>query len=68
MFFMYSEVFMINSVCPSRVPETSKMRDRMLYASTGNGLKEKLEGIHRKVEAFDEDELDFEAIKKKVLQ
>ncbi|MES1907471.1 MAG: hypothetical protein MHM6MM_000581 [Cercozoa sp. M6MM] len=44
-------------------PDTARAMDKMIYASTMENLKGKLEGIQRVVQATDESELDYEVAK-----
>lgn len=44
-------------------PETSKPGDKMLYASTKEGFKAKLDGVQKVLQATDESELDYDHVK-----
>lgn len=50
------------------VPDTCKIKDKMLYASSKDALKKKLNGYHIEVQANSKDELDHAAVLEKVLR
>lgn len=50
----------------SWVPEIAKPGDKMLYASTKEGFKSKLDGVQKVLQATDESELDYDFVKAKV--
>ncbi len=45
-------------------PETSKIRSKMLYASSKDGLLKKLEGVQRSIQCNDEDDIEYPAVAK----
>lgn len=47
-------------------PETSKIRSKMIYASSQEGVVTKLEGIQRQIQCTDDDDLKFEVLAKKL--
>ncbi|XP_002735215.1 uncharacterized protein LOC100369868 [Saccoglossus kowalevskii] len=47
-------------------PDTAKIKQKMLYASSRDALRKKLVGVGCEVQATDDGELDFEDIKDKV--
>eukprot|EP01083_Nonionella_stella_P052537 139354_1 len=52
----------------SWVPDTARATHKMLYASTSEGLKQKFDGVQKSVQATDESELEYDAVKKVVLK
>jgi cofilin len=46
--------------------ETAKVRSKMIYASSQEGVVNKLEGVQRQMQCVDEDELDYEVISKQL--
>ena len=49
--------------CIFRCPVVSKIRAKMLYATTKDRLKRELDGFHYEVQATDPAEIDIEVIK-----
>jgi len=47
-------------------PETARPGDKMLYASTKEGFKAKLDGVQKVVQATDEGDLDHKAVCERV--
>lgn len=47
----------------SWTPENSRPGDKMLYASTKEGFKSKLDGVQKVLQATDESELDYDHVK-----
>lgn len=47
-------------------PETSKVRSKMIYASSQEGVINKLEGIQRQLQCTDEDDLQYDVIVKQL--
>lgn len=45
-------------------PETSKVRQKMIYASTQEGVVKKLEGVQRQLQCTDPEEIEYESIAK----
>lgn len=48
-----------------RAPSASRIRAKMLYATSKEGLRRVLEGVHYEVQATDPTEMGFEVIKDK---
>ena len=48
-----------------RSPTESRIRAKMLYATSKDGLRRALEGIHYEVQATDPTEMGFDIIKEK---
>eukprot|EP01083_Nonionella_stella_P076757 209311_1 len=46
----------------SWIPDTCRAMEKMLYSSTSEGLKTKLDGIQKKVQATDESDLDYDNV------
>lgn len=46
--------------------ETSKVRSKMIYASSQEGVVNKLEGVQRQIQCVDEEELEYEVISKQL--
>lgn len=46
--------------------ETSKVRAKMIYASSQEGVVNKLEGVQRQIQCVDEEELEYEVISKQL--
>lgn len=51
-------IYMLNS------PEGAKVRQKMIYASTQEGVVKKLEGVQRQMQCTDPEELEYESIAK----
>lgn len=49
-----------------RAPDTSKVKQKMLYASSKDAIRKKLIGIGTEVQATDASEISFEAVLEKV--
>lgn len=49
-----------------RAPSASRIREKMLYATSKDGLRRALEGIHYEVQATDLTEMGFDVIKDRV--
>ena len=49
--------------CIFRCPDVSKIREKMLYATTKDRLKRELDGFHYEVQATDPAEIDIEVIR-----
>lgn len=47
---------------PSRAPVGSRIREKMLYATSKDGLRSALDGIHYEVQATDPTEMGFDVI------
>jgi cofilin len=47
-------------------PDSSSIKDKMMYASSKDALKKKLNGLQNEVQATDEDELDEDDIQNKI--
>jgi cofilin len=47
-------------------PEYSKVRSKMIYASSQEGVVQKLEGIQRQLQVTDRDDLEYESISKQL--
>lgn len=50
------------------VPDSLKIRKKMLYGSSKQSFKQSLSGVHVAVQATDHDDIDEDEVKKKVLQ
>ena len=44
------------------VPDTAKVRSKMLYASSKDSFRTMLDGINYELQATDADEIDYEVI------
>jgi len=49
-----------------RSPETAKIKQKMLYASSKDALRKKLVGIAHEIQATDPSEITFETVLEKV--
>ena len=47
-------------------PDSAKIKDKMLYASSKDALRKKLVGVHLEVQATDMDEVEYDEIYQKV--
>ncbi len=52
----------------TRVPDTAKMKTKMLYAATKDTFKQSLDGIQLEIQATDFSEVDESVFKEKVLR
>lgn len=43
-------------------PDSSKIKTRMMYASSKQALRQRLEGIHTEIQCTDPEELSFETV------
>ncbi|XP_070577041.1 uncharacterized protein [Ptychodera flava] len=48
------------------VPDTAKVKDKMVYASSKDALRKKLVGIRDEQQATDDSELNYDEIKEKI--
>lgn len=46
--------------------ETSKVRSKMIYAASQEGVVNKLEGVQRQIQCVDEDEIEYDVIAKQL--
>merc|ERR1712098_419979 len=44
-------------------PDSCGVRDKMLYASSKDALRKKLDGVHREIQANDRSELEYDEVK-----
>lgn len=49
-------------------PEYSKVKSKMIYASSQEGVTTKVAGIQRQIQATDPEEISYEAISKQLVQ
>lgn len=49
-------------------PEYSKVKSKMIYASSQEGVTSKVPGIQRQIQATDPEEISYEAISKQLVQ
>jgi PHP family Zn ribbon phosphoesterase len=49
-----------------RAPDTAKVKQKMLYASSKDAIRKKLVGVGTEVQATDASEISFEAVLEKV--
>ena len=49
-------------------PEYSKVKSKMIYASSQEGVTSKVDGIQRQIQATDRDEISYDAISKQLVQ
>lgn len=49
-------------------PEYSKVRSKMIYASSQEGVVNKLEGVQRQMQCTDPDDLEYDCISKQLAQ
>lgn len=49
-------------------PETSKIKSKMIYAASQEGVVNKLEGVQRQLQCTDDDELNYDFISKALRQ
>ncbi|CAN8073610.1 unnamed protein product [Agarophyton chilense] len=49
-------------------PENSKVRSKMIYASSQDGVVKNLDGVQRSLQVNDKDDLEYDAIAKKLAQ
>lgn len=54
-------IFLILYVC-NRAPAASRIREKILYATSKDGLRRVLDGIHYEVQATDPTEMGFDVI------
>ncbi|MBA0686265.1 hypothetical protein Goari_013875 [Gossypium aridum] len=47
----------------NRSPSSSRIRSKVLYATSKHGLREELDGIHYEIQATDPTEMDLEVLK-----
>jgi len=72
-YFIYDFEYIASDVKKSRVvlicwtPEESKIKSKMMYASSKISLQGSLEGIQTMVQATDTDEISYEAVKAVIL-
>lgn len=52
----------------SWTPESSKPKDKMLYASTKEGLKQKFEGCFKSLQANEDEQLEHESVRDNVAE
>ncbi|KAI9016792.1 hypothetical protein DFJ74DRAFT_678480 [Hyaloraphidium curvatum] len=50
----------------SWVPDTAKVKQKMVYAGSKSELRKRFEGVSAEIQATDLDELDYEAVLEKV--
>eukprot|EP00164_Ancoracysta_twista_P000210 GFYU01000302.1.p2 GENE.GFYU01000302.1~~GFYU01000302.1.p2 ORF type:complete len:155 (+),score=52.28 GFYU01000302.1:43-465(+) len=43
-------------------PETAKIKDKMIYASTKESFKKALQGLHKDIQANDPDDIRYESV------
>lgn len=71
-YFVYDFAFEHQGATKQRVlfalwsPENSKIRSKMIYASSQEGVSNKVEGIQRALQCTDADDIEYEAIAKKL--
>jgi hypothetical protein len=53
--------------CLCRSPDTSRIRSKMVYASTKDRFKRELDGIQVELQATDPSEMSFDIIKSRAL-
>ncbi|KAJ8906498.1 hypothetical protein NDN08_002991 [Rhodosorus marinus] len=72
-YFIYDFEYVASDIKKSRVvlicwtPESSKIKSKMMYASSKIALQGNLEGIQTMVQATDTDEITYEAVKAVIL-
>lgn len=49
-----------------RAPESSRIRAKMLYATSKSRLRHDLEGVHYEIQATDSTEMELEVLKQRV--
>ena len=57
----------IASPCMHRSPDTSKVRSKMLYASSKDRFKRELDGIQVELQATDPSEMSMDIVKARAL-
>lgn len=49
--------------CLSRSPATSRIRSKMLYATSKERFRREMDGVHYEIQATDPTEMDLEVLK-----
>lgn len=60
---MLKGYYFTNEISIFRSPTASRIRAKMLYATSKDGLRRALDGIHYEVQATDPTEMGFDVIK-----
>lgn len=50
-------------VCINWIPDTAPIKKKMVYSSTSQVIKSKLQGVHKYIQASDRGDLDYQAVK-----
>lgn len=45
-----------------RAPDTAKVKQKMLYASSKDAIRKKLVGVHTEIQATDQSEASYDAV------
>lgn len=58
--------YIIDLFCLLRAPDTSKVKQKMLYASSKDAIRKRLSGIATEIQATDSSEIAYETVLERV--
>lgn len=58
-------IYLINVSLICRAPSTSRIRAKMLYATSKENFKQELDGVHYEIQATDPSEMELEVLKER---
>lgn len=66
LFFVWYQFLMLMFLLNLRAPDTSKVKQKMLYASSKDAIRKKLVGIGAEIQGTDMSEVAYETVLEKV--